>query len=356
MAAVAVIMAVGARAQSIRVVDTSGNPISLANVLTKDGVLIGRTNLEGAVADVRGAEMVTLTHVAYKSRMADKQQMQEGPLVMEDLDYDIGEIVVKPKPYVYMEYFFRAFSYIDDSLRAYAAGIIPVAHEIQNGYKGKTHGVWSFGGAANKALIWNTQDLEFYAEKGAKDGLNPLEKNLTKSEKFKDYYKTTVEPDGPGRWMVKNPEGVVGHYQCDGKFYKATIDGGKMQMYANKVNGEDKKLKIRENRNYDYQYSEVFAVDDDGSIRPEDKIMEMDHWEHDNSKGRKITILYLYTADHAYMDEAEFKAKAKVMKKGRSGDMTLDELEEYARDHNIPPLSVAQQESVNGLTKKTGKK
>jgi hypothetical protein len=113
---------------------------------------------------------------------------------------------------------------------------------------------------------------------------------------------------------------------------------------------------MRESRNYDFQYSEVYALDDEGKVQPFNKIMELNHWEYKSSKGRKITFLYLYAADHSYMDEDEFKARSKELNKGRTGDMSLEELQEYEQSHNIPALAPTQMEAINQLSKKTGKK
>jgi hypothetical protein len=83
--------------------------------------------------------------------------------------------------------------------------------------------------------------------------------------------------------------------------------------------------------------------------------MEMNHWEHDSSKGREITIIYLYAAEHSYMDEAEFKSRSKELNKGLSGNMTLDELQAYERQHNLPALAPGQQKAIESLTKRTGR-
>ena len=55
------------------------------------------------------------------------------------------------------------------------------------------------------------------------------------------------------------------------------------------------------------------------------------------------------------MDKAEVKACGKEISKGHKGDMSLDELAEYERTHNIPPLAPEQQKAILRLTKQTGK-
>ena len=354
--AVALMTAVSAKAQKIQVVDNDGNGIPLVSVLTEGGVLIGATDLDGVLADVKGAAKVSLTHVAFKPKLVSVASLKGGRVTMEDVDYDIAEVVVKPKPYVMTEYYFRGFSYIGDSLRAYAAGIIPVAHEIQKKYAGKTRNVWSYGGAANKALSWNVQSLKFYAERGAKDAASSIESLVREGTKFTDFYQVELEDDGENRKILKNPEGVVGHFVYDDGLYRATLDGGKMQKYANKTKGSEKKAKLMEDKNYDFQYTEVFALDDEGKVQPCNNVMQMGHWENDNSKGRSITIIYLYAVEHKYMDEDEFKARSKELNKGFVGDMPLADLQEYERINKIPALAPEQQKAIQELTKQTGQK
>ena len=363
MVAAAMMVALSAQAQKIQVVDDDGNGIPLVSVLTENGILIGTTDLNGVLADVKGASKVTLTHVAFKPQQVTIADLpssggNEGgrKITMEDIDYGLDEVVVKPKPYFYTEYYFRAFSYIDDSLRVYTAGIIPVAHEIRDKYKGITHSVWTFGGAANKALAWNTMDMADRAEQGAKSNASPIEKSIREGKRYTDYYKLCVEPGGENRWIVKNPEAMVGQIIHDDGLSITTIDAGQSQIYANKVNGEDKKAKVREERDYTYQYTEVFKLNEEGEVQHDGFVMEEDHWEYNAKKGRKITIIQTYATEKSYMDEDEFKARRKELNKGNAGDMSLDELAAYARAHKIPELAPQQLDAIKALTKQTGNK
>ena len=355
LAAVAIMTALSAQAQKIEVVDADGNGIPLVSVLTEDGIYIGTTGFDGVLGDVKGAKKVALTHLAYKPQLVTIASLQGGRITMESVDYVLDEVVVQPKPYLYVEYYFRAFSYIDDSLRVYTAGILPVSHEIQNNYKGKVHGAWAFGGAANKALTWNTEDLEVRAEEGAKTAASPIETLLRKSKKYEERYKTTVAPDGENRWIISNPKEVVGHIIHDDGLSTTTIDAGRSQIYALQASGEDKRANVYEDRDYTYQYTEVFKLDEEGNVLNDGFVMELDHWEYDSKKGRKITIIYLYAADKGYMDEAEVKARGKEINKGQKGKMSLDELAAYERAHNIPALAPEQQKAIQTLTKQTGK-
>ncbi|MBO4464385.1 MAG: hypothetical protein J5797_09365 [Prevotella sp.] len=352
MVAVALMAAMSAQAQKIQIVDNDGNAIPLVSVLTEDGVLIGTTGMDGVLADVKGAAKVAVTHVAYKPQLVTVASLQDGRITMEDIDYGIDEVVVKPKPYLYVEYYYRAFSYIGDSLRVYTAGILPMAHEIQNKYKGKVQGYWAFGGAANKALTWNTQSMEDNVQGLAEDAAWPAERWLANHQK----YETSIEPEDENHFIIKNPEEVLGHIvYSDGLSY-TTLDVDRMRIYGERTNGKERVAKFMEDRDYTYRYTEVFRLDEDGKVQPENFVMEQVHLEYDKKEGRKVNVAYLYAVDKGYMDKDEVKARGKEISKGRKGDMSLDELAEYERAHNIPALSPEQQRAIQTLTKQTGKK
>ena len=350
--AVAIMTAVSAQAQKIQVVDNDGNAIPLVSVMTENGTYIGTTGMDGVLDDVKGAAKVAVTHVAYKPQLVTVSSLQDGRITMEDIDYGINEVVVKPKPYLYVEYYYRAFSYIGDSLRVYTAGILPIAHEIQNKYRGIVQGYWAFGGAANKALTWNTQDLEENVKGVAEEAAKPIESWLPNNQK----YQTSIEPEDETHFVIKNPEEVIGHIvYSDGMSY-ATLDVDRMRIYGEKANGNAKVAKLMEDRNYTYRYTEVFRLDEDGKVQPENFVMEQYHVEYNKKEGRKTNVAYLYAVDKGYMDKAEVKARGKEINKGRQGTMSLDELAAYERAHNIPALSPEQQKAIQTLKLKTGKK
>ena len=352
MVAVAMLAAVSAQAQKIQIVDNDGNGIPLVNVLTENGNYIGTTDLDGVLADVKGAEKVAITHVAYKPQLVTIATLHDGRITLEDMYYGIDELVVKPKPYLYIEYYYRAFSYIDDSLRVYTAGILPMAHEIQNNYKGKVQGYWAFGGGANKALTWNTQSMEDNVQGLAEDAARPLESWLPKNK----LYDTSIEPVDENHFVIRNPEEVLGHIvYSDGLSY-ATLDVDRMKIYSERTKGKEKVAKAMEDRNYTYRYTEVYRLDDEGKVLPENFVMEQAHLEYNKKDGKKINVVYIYAADKGFMDQEEVKARGKEINKGRKGDMSLEELAEYERAHNIPALSPEQQKAIMTLTKQTGKK
>jgi hypothetical protein len=114
MVAVAMMAVLGAQAQKIEVVDAEGHGIPLVSVLTEDGNLIGTTDLNGVVNDVKGAAKVAVTHVAFHPQLVSIASLNNGRITMEALDYELQEIVVKPKPYIYVETYYRAYAFMND--------------------------------------------------------------------------------------------------------------------------------------------------------------------------------------------------------------------------------------------------
>ena len=361
MAAVVMMTAMSAMAQKIEVVDADGNGIPLVSVTTEDGVFVGKTDLNGVLDDVKGAQKVGLSHVAYKPQLVTVAELPsfggtEGGrrVTMEDADFGLDEIVVKPKPYVYVEYYFRGFRYIGDSLRAYGAGIIPVAYDTRKDYKPKTRYMASSGTFANKATMWHSAEIESRAKEMCKHNKSSMTEKWVMKEKVQDTYGLSVTKDGANRWQVKNPKGKIGQIVHNGGRSYATLDGARMQRYQDEKEDNKKLLKLRQEKDYAYEYVDIFRLpdDDDGDTADLTRlVMAMHHWEFNSDKGRHRDIYYAYVVTHYYADEAEFKARSKELNKGHASNMTLEELQAYEREHNIPALDASQLKAIQALKK-----
>lgn len=340
--------AIGTKAQKIEVVDTDGNGIHLVSVLTEEGNMIGTTDLSGTILDVKGAKKVVLTHVAYKSKLVDVASLQNGKVTMEDLDYNLAEIVVMPKPLIYVETYYRVYAFANDSLRYYLAGIMPNSYDkekkkVKYGSYVESYGEFSISRGA--ALTWGARAQEFKAGRIHKSGAI----DLLKGGKSCDYYFVTLTDEGKGRKRVSNPEGTVGFIETEGNEVHMALDAGKMQMYRNKALGQDRVLKAREQRNYNYEFNEIFNLDEDGNANISDLVMSSDHWEWNGSKGHMKFIIETYAVEHAYIDAKDFKEKKKELKKTYVSSMQLDALEAYATSHGIPALTPSLRRAIEKL-------
>ena len=124
---------ISVQAQKVQTVDKDGQPIPYASIISEDGSIIGTTDLNGILDDVKGAEVVSITHVAYKSKKV--KVGQGGRVTLEDADFDLPEITVTKKPLVYVQTYYRIISLDDDPeipIYYYRAGI------LNNSYDKKT--------------------------------------------------------------------------------------------------------------------------------------------------------------------------------------------------------------------------
>ena len=343
--------AVGARAQRITVVDSDGNGIHLVSVLTEEGNMIGTTSLEGVIADVKGAKKVLLTHVAFKPQLVDVASLKDGRVTMEDIDYSLAEVVVKPKPYIYVETYYRAYAYINDSLRYYCAGIMPNTYDPQK--KKVKQGsyyecVGEFSPSTGITVTWGARVHRFHAGKIYPSGAHRLQPGGDSSKK----YFTTLTDEGNGRQRVSNPEGTVGYIERENSQTFMTLDGARMQMYRNKALGQERVLKLREKKDYDYRFTEVFNCDEEGNSDISDLVMYANHWEWNGNNGRRKFIIETYATERSYMDAKEFKTKKKELQGTYKSQVTLNQLESYATSHNIPALAPAMRKAIEGLPKK----
>jgi hypothetical protein len=346
---------ISTEAQKIEVVNAEGHAIPLVSVLTQDGILIGTTNMNGELADVKGHTKVALTHVAYKPQLVTVDQTGSR-FTMEDIDYGLAEVVVRPKPYVFKEYYYRAFRYIGDSLRAYSEGIIPAIYDIKNNYKSKTRAIWSYNTKANKAVTWHGVHMLNQVESWVKSASGKMPEIWLKEKDFQERYRASLVADGSNFWRVELPtKEAVGQIVHTNGQSLTTLDGARMQMYSNEVHGETKMLNKRQKRDYAYQYASVFKLPNeaDGDIPGLFRhTMTMHHWEYDSDKGRTIDIIYIYSTDNGYTDETQFKARSKELNKDGEGVyMSFESLKAYADRHNIPALDPAQLQAIEALKK-----
>ena len=342
MAAVAMMTAMSAQAQKIEVVDAGGQGIPLVSVLTVDGTYIGTTDLNGVLADVKGAAKVAVTHVAYKPQLVTVASLQSGRVMMEDIDYGLDEIVVKPKQFVYVETFYRAYVYRGDSLVYFKCGIMPNAYDpkkkkTEHGslYQARSEYAPTMGFAVN----WGAR---IDAQKPGHVRFNGFLTDGILKEKY--LVKATAQGDGK---VYSNADGIVGRFVNHGNQGRLTLDGGRMQMYVNRVKGQTKTLKMREEKEYEYKFTLIHNNSEDG-YGLTNFVMSTDHWEFTDKKSHVTMVVETYATGHGYMDKAEFKDKKREIKDDYKS-ASLESMESYATGHGVPALSSSLRQAIRKL-------
>ena len=340
---VAMMTAMSTQAQKIQVVDTDGNAIPLASVMTENGTYIGTTGLDGVLADVKGAAKIAVTHVAYKPQLVAVASLQGGRITMESIDYGLQEIVVKPKQYIYVEVYYRVYVYRNDSLCYFLSGIMPNAYDTQKKkleYGSYMHGYTEYCSKTSAAITWGARAQRFNAG---------LTGGAVNKKGMKENFFVTTDDSNPNYWVFSNPEGKVGHFVRDDGQAIIALDAGRMQMYANKAKGETKMLQRREEVGYEYQYTRIYSDNEDGEFNRTNFVMDSDHWEYNDKKGHVKFYIENYATDHGYMDKDEWKAKKKDIKADYKAAMTIDEISAYERAHNIPALPATVLKAIGNL-------
>lgn len=349
--AIILLIARSAEAQKITVVDNDGNGIHLVTVLTEDGNMIGLTSLEGVIADVKGAKKVVLTHVAYKPLLVEVAKVQGGKVMMEDADYSLAEVEVVPKPYAYVETYYRAYGFINDSLRYFKAGILPNAYDV--GKKKLLTG--SYLNCKAEAYLTEGISITWGARVEALNAGQVYQSGAMRLRPGGDAaarYFTTLTDEGGGKQRVSYPEGTAGYIYTDEEQTMLTLDAAKLQIYLDKTTGHKRIMKLREKKDLYYQYVEVFSHDDEGNSDITDLVMYSNHWEWNGSKGRNKLIIETYAAERGYMDKKQFKAKKDELKKKYKTPLPLDWLEEYATSHGIPTIVPTLRKAIDRMPRK----
>jgi len=355
MAVAALMATMSAEAQRIRTIDKDGQPVPYVSVLTTDARYIGVTDINGVIEDVKGADTISVSHVAYKPKLY-KVNGKSGTITLEDADFGLPEIVVKKKPLVYVQTYYRVYFYNDeDGVMYYRVGFTDniydrVTKKLKTSTTHTAKAKYAILKTAFSALAGNIVD------KHSQIKMKPLEERI--KERYKDI-QVKITDEGNGRKCISDFKGTIG-YIVDNKEAgqrRFSYDSGKASAHRLEAQGKDKKLKKREakdakERNREDADFELYRIDDDGRCAPEDFMMSqwMTSYDKDNKKGESIHNVHcvqVFATDRAYVDKDELKQ----LKKENKMKMTYQNILQFERAHKIPALAPAIQKKLNELWK-----
>lgn len=338
-------------AQSLHVVDKAGQPVPYATIVGDDGTFIGTTDMDGRLGDVKGARVVSVSHLAYKpTRVTTAGGVR---VVLDDADFGLPEITVTKKPLVYVQTYYRML-YIDDDpdtpICYYRSGV------LNNSYDRKTMktaidedhlSVCNIG--VFKTML-NTA-LGHYIKRLAGLKTGKVEDNMKKSYKE---IGLAFTPDGPGRQLITDKFGTVGLVTDNQGERRYSYEKQKLTNHLIQAKGSEKKKAKAEKRgerkkNRKDQDFIVYRIDEQGNYLPEDYVMSQAATSYDSGKeGYHVNILLqVFTTDRAYVDKDELKQ----MKKDNKMNMTYQNLLEFERAHKIPALSDEFQKRIREVVK-----
>lgn len=350
-----ILSAVPTVAQQIRTIDKDGQPIPYVSVLTTDAKFIGITDLDGILKDVKGADTITVSHVAYKSKLYKVNGMS-GSITLEDADFGLPEIVVKKKPYVYAQTYYRLINY-DDSLGVvyYRVGL------TDNVIDRKTKKLSANTRNASKAKygILKTVLNAAIGSKINKRSELPMQKIEELLKKRYDGAKVKITDEGSGKKRISDFKGTVGFItdnQSTGQRHYS-INMSKLHNDGLEAKGDKKELAKRNKRNAKKKNQQendyyIFRIDENGNYSPEDFMMlqymtSFDETEEDGKEVHTVMAFQVFTIDRAYVDKDELKA----MKKDNKMKMSYQNIRQFEQAHKIPAFAPNIQKKLNELWK-----
>lgn len=355
MVLAAIMVTLSAGAQRIRTIDKDGQSIPFVSVMTTDNKYIGVTDMEGAIDDVKGADTILVSHVAYKQKLY-KVNGKSGSITLEDADFGLPELVVKKKPYVYVQTYYRTYSYDEkDGIWYYRVGLTDNVYDIaKKELKASTKhiskansGILKF---AINGLIGDRLDRQSQIKR------NKLEKLIVERNKN---LKMKITDEGNGKKRISDFKGTIGYITDNMKTgqRRFSYDNSMAISHSYEAEGQTKKLKRYQARrakekNRKEADFHLYNIDENGNYSPEDFVMSQlmstyDKVQEDSSLVFNVTCSQVFNIERAYVDKEELKKK----KKENKMKMTYENVREFERKHNIPPLSPNIQKRLNELWK-----
>ena len=344
-AAVAMMTAMTANAQRIRVVDSEGQVIPFVTILNAEGSMIGTTDVEGMSEDLQGAGRVTLSHVAFKPKSvnvtSDGQQV-----TLEDAEYTMPEISVAPKPYTYLQVYYRVVMIREDGVLYYRAGLVD---NFYNEAKGKQESMKQhFSKSVSGLKMAGDLVVGYIVDNRAKIRVKPVEQSLT------DRYKgqgLQIASQDDGKKLISDNYGTLGSItdregqrRISFDYYLATLhemEAESKTRKAEKMKKMDAKAKNAVRSSY-----LAYSIDESGSYRPEDFLMEQHLYSGDYEKyGHCLFVMDFFATDRSYVT----KEGMKQIKQDSKTKMSYAWAQQFEREHNIPALAPEILDKVKGM-------
>ena len=347
----ACLIAIGAKAQKIEVVDTDGNGIPYASILTPDADYIGVTNLEGILSDAKGAKDITVSHVAFKTKRV-KLDGKDVRITLEEADFSLEEITVEPKPFIYVQTYYRLYIHNEeDGIIYYRAGLTDNCYDPRKKVvTAKTSHISKAKMAIIKAIVGM---LGSALDELSQIKAEKVEDRILKKGKLMGM---TITDVAPGKKRIDDKWGTLGYItdDKDSGLRRFSYDFHKLFMHYMEAKGMDKELAKKKKRDEkkknrtETDYS-VYQIDENGNYGPEDFVMMEDLTNYDVEEDGKtvhsINGMQVYTIERAYVTKEELKLR----KKQNKMKMTLQNIKQFEQQHNIPPLPASVQKAIDGL-------
>lgn len=349
------VVATVAHAQRIQVVDTDGLPIAAVCVTNERGALVGTTDGEGWLNDAKRIKHLYFSHVAFRDMDVNIDTIPSMSVVMQDENFQLSELEVKPKELLYVQTYFRCVYVCDEGPIYFRAGVVDNTYEIaKKKISTKTRSV-SKGMNGFMRFVLSTLVGHIIDDWAGIDSLTYYKKIMIDVDKGNLF----MTQDPSGRRIVSDTISVLGYIDDDMQAGQRTTNFDRWAYKDHKEATEraakeartGKKQKEKKKKfNANHGYYEVYNIDENGKSRIDDLVMKqiLVSGHFDRTDQDYIILLETFTIERDYIDKKEFKQTRKENKV----DMDINELRRLEQNHHIPPLAPNLKAAVDELFKK----
>ena len=345
-------------ARQLQIVDVDNLPIAGVCVTNEKGALVGKTDNDGLLKDTKDLDKLYFSHMAFQNKCVKLDTLSTERIVLEDADYNLGEIEVKPKELIYVQNYYRC-TYVDEEGPVYfRAGVVDNTFEVATKkISSKTRSI-SRASIGLIRVVINALAGRYLNNWAKIDTLTNYDRILKYAKKG---YLKISEPEN-GRSIISDSICTLGYVDVDLKTNQRTLVFNRQKFRQHrheaeeaakieKMKREGKKVKEKENKEDvdtdDDQYYEVYRIDDQGRSSVRDMIMTqlMASGKLKRTKKDYIILIEVFPVAYDYIDKKDFKQT----RKDNEVEMNIVELRQFEKNHNIPPLAPNLQEQVDKL-------
>lgn len=343
------------RAQRVQVLDNDALPVPFVTATTPDGKYIASTDANGWFDDLSGNKTIHLSQVAYKPLTIDVANIKGNTIVLDDANYNLPEVVVKPKELLYCQTYFRDVYIDDDGPIFFRGGVIDNSYNIaKKKVEAKSRHLSKAQSAFWRALYSGTS--------GRYDKIArlPEEPYYNRLCRLQQQGTITIIDAGDGRQIISDSISQLGYIYWDKKERTRTVSFD-LSTFSNHLENKKKEEEAaKKGKTYvpdtvkqqrrKVTFYQVYRTDSIGNSTTDDFLMTQytDIGRHRHSDKEYIIQVQAFATDYAYIDKKDYKQ----MRNDNKVEMNILELRQFEKNNKIPPLASNIQEQIDKLFEK----
>lgn len=349
-------------ARQLQIVDVDNMPIAAVCVTNDKGALVGKTDNDGLLKDTKDFDKLYFSHMAFQSKCVKLDTLSSDRIVLEDANYNLGEIDVKPKELIYVQNYYRVTYVCDDGPIYFRAGV------VDNTFEAATKKISSKSRNISRAenglirFLINTFSGRILNEWAKIDTITNYDRILKRVNK--GFLKLSESVND--RRIISDSVCSLGYVEDDFKTNRRTLVFDrdtyrqhlreaeeaakieKMMREGKTIKEKDKKkqdadsMAVRDSKLY-----EVYRIDDEGRTGVRDMIMRqlMVSGHSKRTDHDYVILIEVFPVTCDYIDKKDFKQT----RKDNEVEMNIKELRNFEKNHNIPPLAPNLKEQIDLL-------